>query len=225
MRLLLIEDSARLRELVSETIRHAGWRIDAVGSADEALAILAVNNYDLFLLDLGLPDCDGLDLLRALRRENNATPVLVLTARGAIDERIAGLDAGADDYLTKPFNNGELLARIRALLRRGSSALAPVLEAGQLRFDLARHEVSCAGAILPMTPRERSVLEILMRDFGKVTSRRVLEHRLSNLDEDISGNAIDLQLSRLRKKLSACPAGVTIETVRGVGYLLREVSP
>ncbi|MFT0858583.1 response regulator transcription factor [Ancylobacter sp. G4_0304] len=225
MRLLLVEDSARLRELVSETIREAGWRIDTVGSALEAQSVLYVDAYDLILLDLGLPDGDGLDVLRALRRQRNATPVLVLTARGAIDERIAGLDAGADDYLTKPFNNGELLARIRALLRRAPVVLAPVLEAGQLRFDPARHEVSCYGEVLPLTPRERSVLEILMRDLGSVTPKRVLERKLSDLDGDISVNAIDLQLSRLRKKLAACPAGVAIETVRGVGYLLRETGP
>ena len=225
MRMLLVEDSRRLRELVSETIRQAGWRIDAVGTAADALCTLRINAYDLVLLDLGLPDGDGLEVLRALRRQRIMTPVLVLTARGAIDERIAGLDAGADDYLTKPFNNGELLARIRALLRRAPATVAPVLEAGRLRFDPASLEVSCAGDVIPLTPRERSLLEILMRDLGKVTPKRVLEHRLSELDEGISVNAIELQLSRLRKKLAACPAGVAIETVRGVGYLLREVEP
>lgn len=221
MRLLLVEDSTRLRELVSETVRQAGWRIDAVGSLEEAQASFDAAAYDLVLLDLGLPDGDGLDFLRAIRRQRSTTPVLVLTARGAVDERIAGLDAGADDYLTKPFNNGELLARSRALLRR-APAMAPVLEAGRLRFDLARLEVSCGDETLPLTPRERAVLEILMRDFGKVTPKRVLEHKLSDFDEDISANAIDLHLSRLRKKIAACDAGIAIETVRGVGYLLRE---
>ncbi|MPT23273.1 MAG: response regulator, partial [Starkeya sp.] len=133
MRLLLVEDSARLRDLVGETIRMAGWRLDAVGGVEEAQEALATTHYDLVLLDLGLPDGDGLDVVRGLRRSRSSTPVLVLTARGAVDERIAGLDAGADDYLTKPFNNGELLARARALLRRAPVSAEPVLEAGALR--------------------------------------------------------------------------------------------
>ncbi|MBS7538100.1 response regulator transcription factor [Ancylobacter lacus] len=223
MRLLLIEDSPRLRELVGETIRDAGWRLDAVGSAAEAEAAMEGEEYDLILLDLGLPDGDGLDLVRGLRRRRRMTPVLVITARGAVDERIAGLDAGADDYLTKPFNNGELLARARALLRRAPLAVAPVLEAGALRFDLATLEVSCAGAAIALTPRERAVLEILMRDLGRVTAKRVLEAKLSGFDEEMSTNAVELLLSRIRKKLAAHPTGTAIETVRGVGYMLREV--
>jgi len=220
-----VEDSDRLRELVGETIREAGWRLDAVGSAGDAEAALAGADYDLVLLDLGLPDGDGLDLLRDLRRAGKAIPVLVLTARGAVDERIAGLDAGADDYLAKPFNNGELLARARALLRRAPLAVQPVIEAGALRYDVATHEVSCAGEPLALAPRERALLEVLMRHLGRVAKKRMLEEKLSAFDEEVSANAIELAVSRLRRKLAPFPTGIAVETVRGVGYLLRETTP
>jgi DNA-binding response OmpR family regulator len=225
MRLLLVEDSDRLRELVGETIREAGWRLDAVARAGEAEDALASADYDLVLLDLGLPDDDGLELLRRMRRRGDTVPVLVLTARGAIDERIAGLDAGADDYLVKPFNNGELLARARALLRRAPLVVHPVIEAGALRFDPASHELTCAGEAIALAPRERALMEILMRNAGRVTLKRVLEEKLSGFDEGISTNALELALSRLRRKLASHPTGTAIETVRGVGYLLRERRP
>lgn len=222
MRLLLVEDSARLRDLVGETIRAAGWRLDAVGGVEEAQEALATTRYDLVLLDLGLPDGDGLDIVRGLRRGRNGTPVLVLTARGAVDERIAGLDAGADDYLTKPFNNGELLARARALLRRAPVSADPVLEAGALRFDPATQETRCGEEVIALAPRERATLEILMRSAGRVTPKRGLEETLSEYDEEISPNAIEVLVSRLRRRLAPYPTRTAIETVRGVGYLLRE---
>lgn len=222
MRLLLVEDSARLRDLVGETIRGVGWRLDTVGGRLDAEEALAATQYDLVLLDLGLPDGDGIEVLRELRRRKNPTPVLVLTARAAVDERIAGLDAGADDYLTKPFNNGELLARARALLRRAPISVDPVLTAGALSFDPATHEIHCAGVALSLTPRERAVLEILMRNVGRVTHKRGLEEKLSEYDDEASANAIELLLSRLRRKLAPYPTLTAIETVRGVGYLLRE---
>ena len=222
MRLLLVEDSARLRDLVGETIRGAGWRLDMVGSRVDAEEALANMHYDVVLLDLGLPDGDGTEVLRQLRRRKDATPVLVLTARAAIDERIAGLDAGADDYLTKPFNNGELLARIRALLRRAPLTVNPVLVAGALSFDPATQEIGCAGETVSLAPRERALLEILMRNVGRVTPKRGLEEKLSEYDDEASANAIELLLSRLRRKLALHPTLIAIETVRGVGYLLRE---
>ncbi|MDQ0513139.1 response regulator [Ancylobacter amanitiformis] len=222
MRLLLVEDSARLRELVGDTIRGAGWRLDAVGSVAQAQEALATTRYDLVLLDLGLPDGDGLTVLRDLRRARDPTPVLALTARTAVDERIAGLDAGADDYLGKPFNNGELLARARALLRRAPLVADPVLETGALRFDPATQEASCAGEIIALAPRERAALEILLRHAGRVTPKRGLEAMLSEFDGETSPNAIELVLSRLRRKLAPYETRAAIETVRGVGYMLRE---
>jgi len=224
MRLLLVEDSDRLRALVAETIREAGWRLDAVASLGEAEAALASAGYDLVLLDLGLPDGDGLDLVRAMRRGGDKTPVLVLTARGAVDERIAGLDAGADDYLAKPFNNRELLARARALLRRAPIAVQPIVAAGALAFDSATQEVRCGVEAIPLAPRERALLEILMRNLGRVTPKRVLEEKLSAFDAEISTNALELALSRLRRKLAPYPTRAVIETVRGVGYLMREIA-
>jgi DNA-binding response OmpR family regulator len=222
--LLLVEDSARLRVLVGETIRAAGWRLDTVGCRADAEEALATTRYDLVLLDLGLPDGDGLDVLRALRQRKDQSPVLVLTARGAIDERIAGLDAGADDYLTKPFNNGELLARARALLRRAPLSADPVLRAGALSFDPATRDVRCGDEPIGLAPRERAVLEILMRNPGRVTPKRSLEEMLSEFDDETSTNAVELVLSRLRRKLAPCPTRIMIETVRGVGYLLREAA-
>lgn len=224
MRILLVEDSARLRELVSEAIREAGWRIDALTTAEEGRLALVAASYDLLLLDLGLPDEDGLSLLKSLRTEKFQLPVLILTARAAIDERIAGLDAGADDYLTKPFNNGELIARVRALMRRAPSTVMPTLEFAGLEFDLASRQVRCDNVDLPLMPSEKALLELLMRDGGKVVSKRRIENAVSEFGDERSANAIELAVSRLRKKLEGQPAGVKIETVRGVGYMLREVS-
>lgn len=143
MRILLIEDSPRLRELLCEAIREAGWRMDAFATANEGRLALDGTSYDLLLLDLGLPDEDGLDVLKSLRLAKRQIPVLVLTARGAVDERIAGLDAGADDYLIKPFNNGELIARIRALMRRSPVTAMPTLEFADVRFETASRQVTC----------------------------------------------------------------------------------
>jgi DNA-binding response OmpR family regulator len=225
MRLLLVEDSGRLRELLTEACHNAGWRIDAVGGLRDAKDAIAAAVYDLLLIDLGLPDGDGLDLIRDIRREGGDTPILVLTARGAVDERIAGLDAGADDYLVKPFNNRELLARCRALLRRAPNTTPPELSAGRLTFDVAAGTVTCGGAPLALAPRERTILEILMRNVGRVANKRKLEHALSEFGDELSTNAVEIAVSRLRKKLEGRDAELALETVRGVGYLLRETRP
>ncbi|MGV4796695.1 response regulator [Rhizobium sp. F40D2] len=222
MRILLIEDSARLRELLCEAIREAGWRIDAFATASEGRLSLEAASYDLLLLDLGLPDEDGLDILKSLRLAKQQIPVLVLTARGAIDERIAGLDAGADDYLVKPFNNGELIARVRALMRRSPVTTMPTLESAALRFDMASRQVTCNGIEIALAPSEKSLLELLMRNGGKVVSKRKIEHAFSEFGDERSSNAVELAVSRLRRKLEGHPVDAVIETVRGVGYMLRE---
>jgi DNA-binding response OmpR family regulator len=147
----------------------------------------------------------------------------MLTAPAAIDGGIAGLDAGADDYLVKPFDHREFLARCRALLRRAPDAAPAVLEAGRLRFDPASGLLTCEEVELALTPRERAIVEVLMRDLGRVTPKRKLEHALSEFGEEFSTNALDLAMSRLRKKMEGLPTGAAIETIRGVGYLLREI--
>ncbi len=224
MRLLLVEDTARLRDLLAEAIHAVGWRIDAVGALSDAQEAVASVPYDLLLVDLGLPDGDGLDLIRSIRRARKETPILILTARGAIEERIAGLDAGADDYLVKPFNHGELLARCRALLRRAPNSAMPALVSGRLTYDTAAGSVACGEAQLALAPRERAVLEILMRDAGRVTNKRKLEYALSEFGDERSTNAVETAVSRLRRKLEGLDTGVSLETIRGVGYLLRETA-
>jgi DNA-binding response OmpR family regulator len=225
MRLLMVEDNPRLVELIGEAVREAGWRLDAVGTLGEAEAAVAVGDHDLLLLDLGLPDGDGLDLVRAMRRTGNATPVLILTARGSVDERIAGLDAGADDYLVKPFHHREFLARCRAMLRRQPMAVQPVVEVGRLAYDPARAQLCCEGTEIALPPRERALCEILLREAGRVVARRRLETALSEYGDEMTSNALDLAVSRLRKRLETQATGVEIATVRGLGYLLRELPP
>ncbi len=223
MRILLIEDSSRLRELLCEAIHDAGWKIDAFALAQEGRLALQEADYDLLLLDLGLPDEDGIAFLKSLRAARVQMPVLVLTARGAVDERIAGLDAGADDYLVKPFHNGELIARIRALTRRAPSTVMPVLEFAALQYDLASRQVICAGDEIALAPSEKGLLELLMRNGGQVVPKPKIEHAFSEFGDERSSNAVELAVSRLRKKLEGHPTQVLIETVRGVGYMMREV--
>jgi DNA-binding response OmpR family regulator len=225
MRLLLVEDSVRLRELLTERVHDAGWRLDAVATAAEAEAATRSIAYDLALLDLGLPDRDGIALIRELRKRGFAAPILVITARGAVDDRVAALDSGADDYLVKPFNHTELLARCRALLRRRSSAVVELFEVAGISFDPALGIVRIAGKALSIAPRERSVLELLLRNAGRVVAKEQIEVALSEFGGEISTNAVELAVSRLRRRLAPSQSGVAIETIRGVGYLLREAKP
>ncbi|MBH0239745.1 response regulator [Methylobrevis albus] len=225
MRLLLVEDSARLAELLRERVHEAGWRLDHVASIADAEEAVRGTEHDLLLLDLGLPDGDGLDLIRRLRRSGVTTPILILTARGSVDERIAGLDAGADDYLVKPFNHGEFLARCRAMLRRTPQAAAPVLAVGGLSYDPATARFGTAAEEIHLPPRERALAEVLMREAGRVVPKRKLEATLSEYGEELSTNALELAVSRLRKRLDGIDTGIAIETIRGVGYMLRSLSP
>lgn len=223
MRILLVEDSSRLRELLTETIHEAGWRLDAFGEASSSAEAVATVDYDLALIDLGLPDTDGIDLVRSLRRAGFKSPILILTARGGVDDRITGLDAGADDYLVKPFNHAELLARCRALLRRAPQSVEPVLSAGRISYETASGTVVCGPEAITLSPREGALLEILLRQVGRVVPRERLETALSEFNAEVSQNALELMISRLRKKLAEVPTcGVAVETVRGIGYLLRE---
>jgi len=222
VRLLLAEDSERLQELLSESLKQAGYMLDVVATAAELFSSVAATKYDLLIIDLGLPDGDGLSAIRDLRATGMSVPILIITARGSIDDRIVGLDSGADDYLIKPFNHAELLARIRALLRRPSELQGPVLRRGRTEFDQAKDEVRCSGRSIQLRLSERRLLSELMRRSGAVVAKSAIEGTLSQSSRDLSPNAVEALISRLRKALSDAGSGIVIETVRGVGYRLTE---
>jgi DNA-binding response OmpR family regulator len=222
MRLLVIEDEARIAQLLREALVRAGFAIDAVETVADARAALHVVAYDAIILDLGLPDGDGLDLLGELRRGERRVPVLVLTARDAIEARVVGLDAGADDYLIKPFAMTELIARIKALLRRPGQALGMVLEAGNIIFDTIGRDVRVGTSALPLPRQELAILEHLMRRLGRVVPKAVLEEKLYSIDDELGSNAIPVHVHHLRRKLAEAEATPEIHTVRGIGYLLTD---
>ncbi|HZF35174.1 MAG TPA: response regulator transcription factor [Candidatus Angelobacter sp.] len=225
MRLLLIEDNERLAAAVAEHLKAAGFAVDRVGLAAEAPAALAAARYDAVVLDLGLPDGDGMKILESARSRGDGTPILILTARDGLEDRISGLNAGADDYLLKPFAMGELVARLKALLRRPGAALGSMLEAGNLSLDTVNRAVEVAGRPLLLGRRELALLELLLRRAGRVVAKGALEEGLYGFDEPASANSVETQMSRLRKKLEAAGVTVAIHTVRGVGYLLTERRP
>jgi two-component system OmpR family response regulator len=222
MRLLLVEDSERLQELLAESLKNAGYMLDVVATVAELFNSVAAASYDLLIIDLGLPDGDGLGAIRSLRASGVALPILIITARGSIDDRITGLDSGADDYLTKPFNHAELLARVRALLRRPTELQGPVLRRGRTEFDQAKDEVRCAGSPIQLRLSERRLLAALMRRSGAVVAKSAIEGTLSQFSRELSPNAVEALVSRLRRALSETDSGIAIETVRGVGYRLVE---
>jgi len=225
MRVLLVEDNERLAGAVAQHLKGAGFAVDRVGLAAEAAAALATARYDAIVLDLGLPDGDGMRILEATRNRGDGTPILILTARDGLDDRINGLNAGADDYLLKPFAMGELVARLKALLRRPGAALGSTLEAGNLSLDTVHRAVEVAGRPLLLGRRELALLELLLRRAGRVVAKGALEEGLYGFDEPATANSVETQMSRLRKKLETASAAITIHTVRGVGYLLSERRP
>lgn len=219
---LIVEDERKTRESVAEGLRLEDWRVTTAVSGDEAIAALDRTPFDLLILDWMLPGPDGLAVLRHARARGNHTPVLLLTARSSLDDRVAGLDGGADDYLPKPFAFAELLARSRALLRRPMLSSGPALSCGDLVLDTRTRVARRAGQELTLTPREVSLLEYLMRYQGQNVSREMLERdvwkqarRFTSLD-----NVIDVQMMRLRRKVDAEGAEPLIHTVRGIGYRL-----
>ena len=216
MRLLLVEDDPMIGDSLRHSLRDDGWAADWVRDARAARAALAAERFDLLLLDLGLPDGSGLDVLRALRARGDATPAIVLTARDALGDRVAGLDAGADDYLVKPFEYEELTARMRAVLRRHAGRGEPLLAHGALRLDPATRQVTLHGVPVPLSARELAVLEALLARPGAILSRAQLEERLYGWGEEIESNAVSVYVHQLRRKLGAD----AIRTVRGVGYYL-----
>ena len=216
MHLLLVEDDAMIGRTMMNALRAEGYAIDWNRDGDAALAALAGTDYDLMLLDLGLPRRDGLTVLRGMRGGRRGLPVLIITARDAIEDRVAGLDAGADDYLVKPFDLDELLARIRALLRRSQGRADPKLHHGELELDPARREVTLDGVAVALSAKEFELLHVLMASLGRVLSRDQLLEKLYGWNEDIGSNTIEVYIHGLRRKLGA---GL-IQTLRGVGYRL-----
>ena len=220
VRLLVVEDEVRIAEILRSALSRSGFAVDAVGRCGDARAALEVNPYDAVILDLGLPDGDGLALLKDMRAWGNAVPVLVLTARDAVEHRVAGIDTGADDYLIKPFAMSEVIARIKALLRRPEGALGALLKSGNIAFDTIGRDLRVGEAVLVLPRRESAILEHLMRRAGRVVPKTVLEEKLYGIDDELGSNAIPVHVHHLRRKLMDRRATVEIHTVRGVGYLL-----
>lgn len=218
MRLLVVEDNAALAESISKLFRAKGYAVDAVGTGEDARSALLTQPYDLVILDLGLPDVDGLVLLAELRRARSRVPVLVLTARAALQNRVEGLNLGADDYLVKPFALEELEARAGALIRRGVGGGGAVIAHGRLSLDTAGRLAALDGVPLDLPRRELCLLELLLLRAGQVVEKQVLLEKIFSYDEEPSINAIELYVHRLRKKLE--PAGIHVRTIRGLGYLL-----
>lgn len=218
MRLLVIEDDETLGNALREFLGEQGYAVDWLADGEQAAGAISSQAYDLFVLDLNLPGRSGLDILRQLRAEGNTAPVLILTARDGLDDRVAGLDAGADDYVTKPFDLPELAARVRALSRRRSGQVQPVLEVGALSFDTVGREVRVNGERITLSVREVSVLEMLMARAGKVVTKRQIVNSLSAWDSDFSENAVEVYVYRLRKRFEG--TSVNIQTIRGFGYML-----
>jgi two-component system, OmpR family, response regulator QseB len=217
VRLLLVEDDPMIGEAIRAGLKRDGFTVDWVHEAQSADAVLRTEPFELLLLDLGLPGPDGLKLLKSLRARGSSLPVLIITARDAVADRVAGLDAGADDYLVKPFDLDELAARIRALLRRGAGRSEPQLEHLGVALEPATHRVTHNGAEVALSPREFALLQLLMERPGAILSRARIEERLYGWGEEVESNAVEVHIHGLRRKLGA----QFILTVRGVGYRLR----
>jgi len=223
VRLLVVEDELRIAEILKAGLERAGFVVDAVRSCADAREALTLTAYDAAILDLGLPDGDGLKLLAELRPKFDRVPILVLTARDAVEDRVSGLDAGADDYLVKPFAMAELVARTKALLRRPGGALGIALQAGNIVFDTIGRDVRVGGVSLNLPRRECAILEHLLRRQGRVVPKSVLEEKLYGIDDELESNAVPVHVHHLRRKLQEAHATAEIHTVRGVGYLLAEM--
>jgi DNA-binding response OmpR family regulator len=220
MRLLLVEDNVRLSGLVIRALVAEGFAVDAAETLWAAEELLELVTYDLIMVDLGLPDGDGLTLIKAVRSRSDSTPILIITARGGLDDRVTGLDLGADDYLVKPFATEELTARCRALLRRPGGVLGTILTAGNLSLDCNAREARINNMRLELPPRELSLLELLMRRAGQVIPRANLENGLYSMGEEVSPNALEAAVSRLRRRLAAAGSDVALHTAHGIGYAL-----
>ncbi len=222
MRLLIVEDNEELAELLAKGLHAGGYESDILSTAESARSVLQTTFYAALILDLGLPDGDGLELLREIRHLHNPIPVLVLTARGGLHDRVQGLRSGADDYLVKPFALEELIARLEAQLRRPGQLLASSLRIANLEFDTQSRQVSIDDRPQVLSARETAVLELLMRSKGRVVSKKQVEDHIYGHSGDVASNAVEVYVHRLRKQLSDRGARVQVHTIRGVGYLIAE---
>jgi two-component system, OmpR family, response regulator len=220
MRILIAEDDQVLAEGLQRSLRNAGYAVDQVGSGNEADAALSVHEFDLVILDLGLPRMHGLDVLRRLRTRGAAMPVLILTAADSVEQRVRGLDLGADDYMAKPFSLQELEARVRALTRRGLGTASSMIRHGPLTFDANGRVAYINDQMVDLSAREISLLEVLLQRAGRLVSKDQLVERLCEWGEEVSNNAIEVYIHRLRKKIEQGP--IRIATVRGLGYCLEK---
>ena len=220
MRILLVEDDPALSVSLKQGLQQMGFAVELSQNGTEADAILTLRNFDLVVLDLGLPGMSGMEVLKRFRKRVTTTPVLILTARDALQDKVAGLKAGADDYVLKPFDFEELEARLQALLRRTQSERSGYLEAGDLRLDKRSREVFHQNRPLNLSSREIDVLELLMNRHGRVVSKDQIAEHLTGLEEEIGQNAVEVYVHRLRKKLE--PLGISVRTLRGLGYLLEK---
>jgi len=222
MRILITEDDAALAEALQFSLKQSGYAVDWVNNGGEADEALKNDVFGLLILDLGLPKLDGFEVLRRLRRRNPALPVLILSGREQAEEKVIGLDLGADDYLVKPFSLNELQARVRALVRRGHGNATPLISYGSLSFDSVNRLASIEGRTLTLSAQETGMLEALLSRFGRVVSKEQLVEQLYSYDHEVTHNAIEVYVHRLRKKLAG--AGVTVRTLYGRGYLLDYLS-
>ena len=222
MHILVVEDDAEVRDFLLRVLREATWAADAASDGAQALAALGAREYDLAILDVGLPDIDGFEVCRRLRERGDRTPVLVLTARNAVNDRVRGLDAGADDYLAKPFAVNELLARLRALARRPATSLEPVLRLADLELDPSTRHASRAGIRIVVTAREYALLEYLLRNSRRVVSRAQILAHVWDDNFDPVANAVDVLVGRLRRKIDRAGDAVLLHTIRSAGYILTD---
>jgi len=219
MWILVVEDEKLIADFVSRGLESAGYAVDVAGDGASASEMVHATEYDLIILDLGLPDMDGLTVLRKIRNRKGSSPVLILSARDAVDDRVRGLEGGADDYLVKPFAFVELLARVRVLLRRGQPT-PERLQVGDLTLDCIRRKVTRAGENVELAPKEFSILEYLMRNRGRPLSRTMIVEHVWDMDYDGLTNIVDVYIRHLRSKIDDKWPAKMIQTVRGIGYML-----
>ena len=216
MRILIVEDDTLLGDGIRAGLSQNGYAADWVEDGEAAQTAMLTNDYEAIVLDLGLPKVPGLEVLKKMRAQGNDTPVIILTAMDGVEERVKGLDSGADDYLTKPFDLEELTARLRALLRRRGGRSTPVITHGELIVDPASHSVTLSEKIIDISPREFTILQLLLENYGKVMSRSRLEEGLYAWNDEVESNTVEVHIHHLRKKLGA----ELIRTIRGVGYII-----